>query len=149
MCKCKGKCGCNISTITKGEKGDPSSASSLGYKVYTAFLNQKGTSAPIATVLKNTIGAIVWTRSNTGYYLATLFGAFPTNKTMILSPQSVSTPNLSPSKGNFDCYSVGLDSNNDVFLATANVAVGSSDIVRQDNLLYGDGFSAIEIRVYS
>lgn len=26
MCKCKGKCGCNISTVTKGEKGDAGTA---------------------------------------------------------------------------------------------------------------------------
>jgi hypothetical protein len=31
MCKCKGKCGCNISTITKGEKGDTGSVNVLFY----------------------------------------------------------------------------------------------------------------------
>lgn len=51
------------------------------YKVYRAILNQTGTSAPVATVLENTIGSIVWTRSSQGTYLATLNGAFLANKT--------------------------------------------------------------------
>lgn len=51
------------------------------YKVYRAILNQTGTSAPVATVLENTIGSIVWSRSSQGTYLATLSGAFLANKT--------------------------------------------------------------------
>lgn len=46
------------------------------YKVYTALLNQVGTSNPVATVLENTIGNIVWTRSSAGEYYGTLAGAF-------------------------------------------------------------------------
>lgn len=51
------------------------------YKVYTALLNQNSTDAPIATVLENTIGDIVWTRSDVGTYFATCAGAFITHKT--------------------------------------------------------------------
>ena len=51
------------------------------YKVYRAILNQTGTSAPVATVLENTVGEIVWTRNSAGWYLATLNGAFLANKT--------------------------------------------------------------------
>jgi hypothetical protein len=57
------------------------------YKVYTAFLNQSSTSAPIETVMpdQNTIGAIAWTRVSQGVYRATLTGAFPDgNKTFRL-----------------------------------------------------------------
>jgi hypothetical protein len=53
-----------------------------GYKVYTALLTQSGASAPTATVLENTLGGtVVWARSNTGLYTATLAGAFTASKT--------------------------------------------------------------------
>ena len=51
-----------------------------GVKVYRALLNQTGTDAPVATVLENTIGAIVWTRQGLGDYRGTLAGAFPASK---------------------------------------------------------------------
>jgi hypothetical protein len=54
------------------------------YKVYAALLTQTGTNAPVATVLENTIGNIVWTRGGIGYYIATLSAAFTTNKTVVL-----------------------------------------------------------------
>lgn len=51
------------------------------YKVYTALLSQTGTSAPVATVLENTLGGtVVWTRNSVGNYSATLTGAFTFNK---------------------------------------------------------------------
>jgi len=50
------------------------------YKVFTALLTQSGTNAPIATVLENTLGNIVWSYSSVGSYQATLTGAF-TSKT--------------------------------------------------------------------
>lgn len=51
------------------------------YKVYTALLTQSGTDAPVATVLENTLGDIVWSRFDTGIYQGTLIGAFKDNKT--------------------------------------------------------------------
>jgi len=53
------------------------------YKVYTALLTQTGTTAPVATVLENTIGNIVWTYDSTGFYFATLAGAFISGKTTL------------------------------------------------------------------
>jgi hypothetical protein len=53
------------------------------YKVYTALLTQSGTTAPVATVLENTIGNIVWSYSTPGSYLATLTGAFTNGKTFV------------------------------------------------------------------
>lgn len=51
-------------------------------KIYRAILNQTGTSAPVATVLENTLGGtVVWTRNSPGNYSATLTGAFPAAKT--------------------------------------------------------------------
>lgn len=53
------------------------------YKVYTALLTQTGTSAPVATVLENTLGGtVVWTRTAPGYYQGTLSGAFTIGKTV-------------------------------------------------------------------
>ena len=52
------------------------------YKVYTALLTQSGTSAPVATVLENTLsGTITWSYLSVGTYQATLVGAFPSSKT--------------------------------------------------------------------
>jgi len=51
-----------------------------GVKEYVALLTQTGTDAPVATVLKNTLGGtIVWTYSNFGRYIGTLAGAFTAN----------------------------------------------------------------------
>lgn len=61
-----------------------------GVKVYRALLTQTGTSAPVATVLENSIGAIVWSRpGGAGAYVGSLIGAFPANKTF-LSPIALS-----------------------------------------------------------
>jgi hypothetical protein len=57
----------------------------LGYRSYTALLSQTGTDAPVATVLENTIGNIVWTRESVGKYRGTLTGAFTLNK-VIMTP---------------------------------------------------------------
>lgn len=53
------------------------------YQVYTALLTQSGENAPVATVLENTLGNIVWTRDAEGEYRAELEGAFTINKTVI------------------------------------------------------------------
>jgi hypothetical protein len=66
------------------------------YKEYVATITQATTGAPIPTVLHNTLGGtLVWTRSGTGTYLATLTGAFPTaSKVVILT--SVLKTDLDP-----------------------------------------------------
>lgn len=50
------------------------------YKIYRALLTQTGGQAPVATVLENTLGTIVWSYVAPGLYLGTLNGAFPINK---------------------------------------------------------------------
>jgi len=52
------------------------------YKSYIALITQTSTNAPVATVLRNSIGDIVWTRANTGEYVATLANAFTASKTI-------------------------------------------------------------------
>lgn len=65
-----------------------------GYLVYTALLTQNGTSAPVATVLQNTLGgAVIWSRISAGDYLGTLASAFPENKTFCLACLSATLAN--------------------------------------------------------
>lgn len=54
------------------------------YLKYVAVLNQTGTNDPVATVLENTIGNIVWTRGGIGGYSGTLVSAFPAGSTFVL-----------------------------------------------------------------
>lgn len=60
-----------------GEGGD----TSPGYLIYRALLSQTDTDAPVATVLENTLGEIVWTRNALGKYLGNLANAFTADKT--------------------------------------------------------------------
>jgi hypothetical protein len=56
--------------------------STPSYKSYVAMITQSGTSAPVATVMKNELSApIVFTRGGGGVYIGTLAGAFTANKT--------------------------------------------------------------------
>lgn len=52
------------------------------YTQYVALLNQADEENPVATVLVNTIGSIVWTRWDVGVYFGTLTAAFSDNKTV-------------------------------------------------------------------
>lgn len=56
---------------------------SKSYETYVALLTQSGTNAPVATILENTIGDIIWTRVSTGLYKGTLTGAFLATKTAV------------------------------------------------------------------
>lgn len=58
------------------------SGGGLGYGVYVALLTQEGAANPVATVLENTLGAIIWTRNGENDYQGVLADAFPVNKTI-------------------------------------------------------------------
>lgn len=106
----------------------------VGYKVYTALLNQSGSSAPVATPLgDNTIGAIVWTRESEGRYVATLSAAFPFGKTRL---PPLGTLNYGGDNG--ESYFVRTD-NNSLLLITRDTGVASDDILSD---------TSIEIQVY-
>lgn len=79
------------------------SASYGGKKVYKALLTQTGTSAPVATVLVNTLsGTPVWSRTGIGAYVLTLVGEFQANKThIIINPFSETGV---PSDGQMGAY---------------------------------------------
>jgi len=56
-----------------------------GVETYVALLTQTGTSAPVATVLRNDLdGTVVWSYVSPGVYRATLAGAFLADKTAVL-----------------------------------------------------------------
>lgn len=61
-------------------------STSINHKVYRAVLTQSGSSAPVATVLENTLGGtVVWARALAGRYTATLASAFTSNKTFAMA----------------------------------------------------------------
>jgi hypothetical protein len=110
----------------------------LPYKVYSALLSQSGVAAPVATVLQNTIGDIIWTRDvDGGVYYGTLAGAFPYQKVIPLAGFATSSDSgntylgklVSPSDGNV------------VILTHMDIDYGQ---------LGGDGWEStpIEIKVY-
>ena len=104
---------------------------SPGYLEYVALLSQTNTDAPVATVLKNTLGGtVVWTRFEAGVYFGTLTGMFPVAKT-VCSPQVLFT-----SSGN-------VNTRSDFFRANDNAV--EVDTGGSDSELFN---TTIEIRVY-
>ena len=90
------------------------------YKEYVATVTQTGTAAPVATVLNNTLGGtLVWTRSTTGTYLATLTGAFPTASKVVIIP-SFTSSNLAPA-GSIALTSAVRDTANRLKFITATM----------------------------
>ena len=81
MRDCGSTPGCNITAITKGEKGDKGDTGDIGYKSYVAIITQTGTSAPTATILKNTLGTVTYGYDTAGMYLIQSAGLFTNNKT--------------------------------------------------------------------
>ena len=108
------------------------------YKVYTALLRQSGITDPVVTVLENTIGDIVWTRNNVGYYLGTLSNAFPENKTFIIYTHDGLNGNTGFPGG------VRI-SNNEVQLVFNDGIVNVGDYID----IGQDAIESIEIRVYN
>lgn len=106
-----------------------------GVKKYVALLSQTGTSAPVATVLENTLGGtVVWSRTGVGNYVGTLTGAFPDDKTFTIKGSNEADAADAP--GNI---MVVRGSNDTILIQTGN----SGDFA--DDGMY-DLF--IEIRVY-
>jgi hypothetical protein len=54
----------------------------LPYKSYVCLLNQEEELDPVATVIYNNIGEVIWTRDEQGSYLATTDGLLTANKTI-------------------------------------------------------------------
>lgn len=108
------------------------------YKVYTAMVDQTGTDAPVATVLKNGIGTVAWARTGAGVYTLTSDNLFTLNKTVILTNAPISHSN--------EIGAVATDA--DVITLTSNVITmnaGDFVVTATDAVING---LWIEIRVY-
>lgn len=114
------------------------------YKVYTALVMQSGTSAPVATVLENTLGGtVVWTRDSQGVYAATLAGAFTVGKTAPYMLNQWAGAGVGLLTGvPQSVFLAGGEDGNAVWVKTMNAA--GNDVA--DDNLYG---AIIEIRVYN
>lgn len=110
------------------------------YKVYSATITQTGTTAPIATVLENTIGEIVWSYDAPGQYIATLQDAFTENKVFFIHQSIVSDD------GGATQYTVFLFRSDPSFLSlrTYNMAYTLTD-----GCLQAGTPLSLEIRVYN
>ena len=116
--------------VTETLNGRPITEMLPTYQKYIATISQAGILDPVVTILENTIGDIVWTRSGVGDYLGTLVGAFPNqDKTYLLIGQSQN-----------DKFSLNYLGTDDVTIATLDNAG-----FNQDALL---NYTTIEIRVY-
>ena len=108
-----------------------------GVKKYVALLSQTGTNAPVATVLENTIGDIVWSRQELGVYFGTLANAFPSTK-------SICQASLISLSGDGDATVIKRS-----YFGSASVVFIESTDDNLDGGVYDlDGVCYIEIRVY-
>lgn len=114
----------------------------IPYRVYTALLTQTGTNAPVAKVLENTIGDVVWSYGGVGAVIATINnGNFDTDKFVFF----IGTPTWDGGSG-FQ-FLAGLDLT--AIPATNPFFINSYDIVNQN---YFNGLlmdTPIEIRIYN
>jgi hypothetical protein len=69
--------------MNSGFYGFPQPTKAL-YKVYVALITQTSTNIPTAVVLENTIGNVIWNRSDVGIYTLSLYNSFPLQKTRII-----------------------------------------------------------------
>jgi len=109
-------------------------------KQYIAILNQNGQNAPVATVLENSLGPIVWTRSSEGQYLGTLAGRFPASSTIAFLGDGQGGENDTPTM-----LILHPTSDDYVVITTKNAPAEGGENQFRDNLLVR---TAIDIRVY-
>ena len=98
----------------------------LGYTAYTALLTQTGVNPPVATILKNDIGAtITWTRTAFGEFTATASSAvFTAAKTIVfLNNGSGALNNHSVRWSNPSTTTVFIDAGQDGFLTNASIEI--------------------------
>jgi hypothetical protein len=115
-------------TVTESINGAPV----VGYKRYIALISQTGISDPTVIVLENTIGDIVWTRNLAGEYIGTLIGAFPQNKTYLITQGWANQ--------SFETINMFWFTNDDITILTTDPA-----LIQLDGVL---NYNTIEIRVY-
>lgn len=115
------------------------------YQVYSAFLTQTSTNAPVATVVENTLnstsgtGIPIWSYDGVGAYTITQFGGFSTTKTALIFEVRIQG-SASLSKSLFYGAVNDVDS---MYIGTIDTNGGESEA----NDIFSDTF--IEIRVYN
>ncbi len=129
----------NTLVLKKKVGSSASAGGGASYLVYTALLTQSGTSAPVATVLENTLGGtVVWSRDVAGIYVATLSGAFTANKT---TPISQREQQSADNVDDIPKWLTGLRLTDNTY----GLNTGNYDLGLSDSVLNG---AFIEIRVY-
>ena len=117
-----------------------------GVKRYIAALEQSGTDAPVATVIRNDFdGEIVWSRVDVGSYLATLTGAF-TGQVRVILPKNIKS--FEEAAPNHSVYSGGGGDVDSIFLLTGEQDNTTGESKPSDDNLFGQGYSYIEIIKY-
>lgn len=94
-----------------------------GVKVYRALLTQSGTDAPVATVLENSLGDVVWTRLTTGVYRATLVAAFPSGKTWVPTGLGFYTIRSNDNVVQLTSYSSGVEADSVLYETAIEILV--------------------------
>jgi hypothetical protein len=109
------------------------------YKVYTALLTQSGITAPVATVLENTLGDITWSYSSVGEYTCNSSGLFTLGKTVNTIDQTVNISRYGD--GIYTAYLYNINVNTLRFVIYDYPTLFNVDNCLLDKL--------IEIRVYN
>ena len=131
------KKGATISVIGGGE---------TGVKRYIAALDQSGTDAPVATVIRNDFdGEVVWSYVDVGAFLATLTGQFGVN-TRVIPPTNRNSFSIFSS--NHSVYGAGSDDDDTIYLLTATQDNDTGATTPANGQLFGEGYSYIEIIKY-
>jgi hypothetical protein len=102
------------------------------YTIYKALLNQTSTNAPVATVLENTLGDVVWRRDNVGNYSFDLPDL--SNKLVFIKINSGDSFNTIINGSWFD---------NTIYIQTIQFNLGTSNF--KDELL---SLTPIQIEIY-
>lgn len=115
----------------------------IGYKVYTAIIEQNGTNAPtVVTLLQNTLsGTPAYSYGGPGGYAITLSGEFTIGRTAVFM-ESLVTDDSNTVFGFVDASPSSMSAN--------AIALNSYDttFTLSDDIISASAFVAIEIRVY-
>lgn len=118
------------------------------YKKYVALLTQTGTSAPVATVLENTLsGTPVWSYVGVGVYNLELTGEFPSaSKIVVTFGAGEGSTDIPTASMIYFTASIVWNSADDIDIYIAKICNDALlNMTYQDSLLTN---AAIEIRVY-
>lgn len=93
---------------------------------YIALISQDGTNPPVANVLTNTLGEIVWTYDSVGNYTGTLTDKLPQGKTTIEIANTTPPDTMAYAGDNGD--------NNSVYISTVANAISANGVLLNNKL---------------